>query len=179
MPATKDQIADTFERHVERFGYRKASVEDVAAELRISKKTVYEHFSSKRDIYAYVIDRIAETMRHDLRAAVSRLPSWGEKVETLMRTVLTGARAHIEATSHADWHQEYVTAADALSQAVSDVMAELIAGGVESGEFAFSDVAVAERCIRAMALEYTLMVRDDPALDADEALAAAVRRFLG
>lgn len=179
MPATKDQIADTFERHVARFGYSRATVEDVAAELGISKKTVYEYFSSKKDLYAYVIERLASGTRGELRQAVAGLPSWGEKVEALMRVVQAGARAHIEETSKTDWQQEYEVAAEAFLSAVSDVMRELIDGGIAAGEFTFPDASLAERLVSGMALQYTLMVREDPSLDADEAFAAAVRRFLG
>ena len=47
MPATKDEIATTFLELAFRYGYRRTAVEDVARELHISKKTVYEHFASK------------------------------------------------------------------------------------------------------------------------------------
>jgi len=179
MPATKEQIADAFERHVSRFGYAKATVEDVAAELGISKKTIYEHFSSKRDLYLHVVERIARSWRSELRAAITDLPTWGEKAEGLMRMVISGARGHIMETTKSDWQQEYEVVGEALLKAVGEVMDEVIVGGIDAGEFAFADVTVAQRLFGAIALEYTMVVRDDPRVDSDEAVVAAMRRFLG
>ena len=179
MPATKEQIADTFERHVGRFGFAKATVEDVASELGISKKTIYEHFSSKRDLYLYVVERIARGWRSELREAIKDALAWGEKLEILMRLVVAGARQHIAQTTKSDWQQEYEIVGEALMKAVGEVMDEVISGGIDAGEFAFADAAVAERLIGAIALEYTMVMRDDPRTDADEDVVAAVRRFLG
>lgn len=179
MPATKDQIADVFERHVSRYGYAKTSVEEVAAELRISKKTVYENFSSKKELFGYVVERMAAQSRRELAGAVEAIPTWGGKMEALVRIVLGAARAHIDETTAGDWNQEYEVAGAAFTNAMTSVMHDVIAGGVGAGEFAFSDVETATRLLGKMALEYVLMVREDPALDVDEALAAATRRFLG
>lgn len=179
MPATKEQIADVFQRHVERFGLQKATVEDVAAELRISKKTIYEHFSSKADLYHYVIGRMAEESRGGLLASVKDLPTWGDKVEALMRLALSGARAHIDQTSGAQWHQEYQLAGDAYMAALTGAMQELAQGGIDAGEFVFPDAAIAQQLLGAMVLKYVFMVRERPALNVDEELATAVRRFLG
>lgn len=179
MPATKDQIADAFERQVGRFGYARAAVEDVSAELGISKRTIYQHFSSKKDLYAFIIDRLAMQSRSELRQAVAGPETWGEKLEALTRVVLAGARQHIVETSRAEWEQEYEIAGDAFMKAVGDVTGEIIGGGIEAGEFAFPDAAIAERLASALVLEYVLLVRADPDLDIDEDLASAVRRFLG
>lgn len=178
MPASREQVADTFQRHVERFGYAKTTVEEVAAELGISKKTVYEYFGSKRDIYAYVVDRMAESGRVQMRTVVAELPTWGDKVEALMRFVLAGSRQHIDETSKRDWQQEYEIVGEAFTKSVGDVMLELIEGGISAGEFAFPDPVVAERLVRVMSVEYVLLVREDPALDIDEVVSQATRRFL-
>lgn len=179
MPASKEQIADAFERHVNRFGYAKATVEDVAAELGISKKTIYEHFASKRDLYLYVVERLARVWRSELRAGIRDLPTWGEKFDGLMRAVFAGARGHIMETTKSDWQQEYEVVGEALMKAVGEVMDEVIEGGISSGEFASMDAAVAERLIGAIALEYTMVVRDDPTTKQDDLVIAAMRRFLG
>jgi AcrR family transcriptional regulator len=179
VPATKEQIADTFEKHVQRFGFSKATVEDVAAELGISKKTIYEHFDSKRDLYAYVVERIARSWRGELRAAIENCATYGERFEVLARLVVQGARAHILETSKADWEQEYEIVGEGLMKAVGDVMHEVIGGGIDAGEFAMTDAAVGERLVGAVMLEYTLIVREDPKTDVDDECVAAVRRFLG
>lgn len=179
MGASKDQIADVFERHVARFGYGKATVEDVAAELGISKKTIYEYFSSKRDLYLYVVGRMADTWSAQMRTAVQDLPTWADKMEGLMAIVLADARQHIEETTKSDWQQEYEVVGEALMKAVGSVMHEIVSGGIEAGEFLMHDATLAERLIGAIALEYTMIVRDDSSVDADREVIAAMRRFLG
>ena len=179
MPASKDQIADAFERHVQRFGYGKATVEDVAAELGISKKTVYEHFGSKREIYLYVVERIARQMRSEMRRIVAAGETWGEKFEMLLRYVLSGSRQHIVETTKTDWQQEYEVVAEALVKAIGEVMDEVIEGGTDEGEFSFENAKLAERLVGAVMLEYVNAVREDPGADYDEAVIAASRRFLG
>ncbi|MBN2247685.1 MAG: TetR/AcrR family transcriptional regulator [Coriobacteriia bacterium] len=179
MPASREQIADTFERHVNRFGYAKATVEDTAAELGISKKTIYEHFSSKRDLYLYIVERMARTWRGEMRSAIKDLPTSGERAEALMGIVFAGARQHIAETTESEWQQEYEIVGEALMKAIGEVMDEVIESGIATGEFAVGNAAVAKRLFGAIALEYTLIVREDPRTDADAAVARAMRRFLG
>jgi AcrR family transcriptional regulator len=179
MPVTKERIADVFEKHVARFGFQKTTLDEVAAELHISKKTLYVHFESKADIWRYVVSRVASDNQRELAAAVAPLPTFGERIEALTRLVLRQARAHILETTETDWRQEYEVAAEAFTAAVGSLMRELVSGGLGDGEFAFGDPAVAERLISAMVLEYVLMVREEPALDRDEEFVAGIRRFLG
>ena len=44
---TRERIADVFKKHFTYFGFKKTSVDEVAKELKISKKTIYQFFSSK------------------------------------------------------------------------------------------------------------------------------------
>lgn len=179
MPATKEQIADTFMRHVERFGYGKASVEEVAAELGISKRTVYQHFSSKRDIYAFVVDRIGDAEEARLRAALEPEATYRAKMERFLGLVVGGMRAHIAETSKADWMQEFEIAYDAMARAYGAVGVELVARGAAAGEFEFSDGELANGLIGAMVTHYGTLVRDDTSYDADAEIVAAIMRMLG
>lgn len=179
MAVTKDAIADVVERHVARFGYAKTTVDDIAAELGISKKTLYVHFASKRDMYAYVVARMARLSRSQMAAAVAGAPTSREKVGRLLEMVIGMARAHIAETSETDWRGEYEVAADAFVEATGSLFEDLVAEGIARGEFAVTDARLARRMFAAMVLEYTLMVREDPAFDRDSELAAAALRYLG
>ena len=63
MPATKDEIAEKFLELAFRFGYRRTAVEDVARELHISKKTIYEHFASKDELLRDALEQAAMEQR--------------------------------------------------------------------------------------------------------------------
>jgi AcrR family transcriptional regulator len=179
VPATKDQIAQTFHRHVERYGYGKASVEDVAAELGISKRTIYQHFSSKKELYAYVIEGIAAQQRQQLEAMIADDSTYSAKMRHFLTLVVGGMRVHIQQTSKSDWMQEFEIAFDAMAGAYGAIGTVLVAKGHEAGEFEFADAALANELIGALVTHYGVMVRDDLAYDADEAVVDALMRMLG
>ncbi len=175
----KDQIAQTFERHVARVGYAKATLDDVAKELHISKKTIYVHFDGKRDIYAAIVERQAATEQRKLRAMVAELPDHRARVEALLKFVIGSARAHIAETSESEWLAEYEIAADAFAKANGDLLREIVSEGIEAGEFVPGDAELVEKMCRAMVLEYTLMVNAQPEYDRDAELVERVLRFIG
>jgi AcrR family transcriptional regulator len=46
-----------------RFGYRKATLEDVAAEAGVSRATIYNYFTSKEEVFQAIIQREVERLR--------------------------------------------------------------------------------------------------------------------
>ena len=175
----KEQIAETFERHVARVGYAKATLDDVAREMHISKKTIYVHFDGKREIYGFVVEKQAAREQQHLRALVADLPNQRTKAETLLKFVIGSARGHIDETSEDEWMAEYEIAADAFRKANGDLLREVVEQGIASGEFAPGDAALAEKMIGVMILEYVVMVNADPTYDRDAELVERVLRFIG
>jgi ABC-type nitrate/sulfonate/bicarbonate transport system substrate-binding protein len=82
-------------------------------------------------------------------------------------------------TSESEWLQEYEIAADAFRKAHGDLMREIVAQGIEAGEFANGDADFAEKMIAAMLLEYVVLVNADPGYDRDEELVQRTIRFIG
>ena len=175
----KDRIADAFESHVSRYGYAKTTLDEIARELHISKKTIYTHFDSKRDIYAHIVDRTAAVQKAELAAEVADLPSYSAKMEAVMRRMLQMGRAHVEETSEADWLEELEIAEDAFRKANGDLIRELLKAGMAAGEFPAGDANLAEKMCAAMIVEYLVMVNADPGYDRDEELLGRIRRFIG
>jgi AcrR family transcriptional regulator len=179
MSVTKQQIAEVFTKHIERFGYAKTTLDDIAREMHISKKTIYVHFDGKRDIYAFIVERQADQERYRMKAGIAELPTYRAKVETLMGFVIGSARGHIDETSEAEWLQEYEIAADAFRKAHGDLLRELVSAGMAAGEFAAGDAALVEKMVAAMVLEYLLLVNADPEYDRDAELLERILRFIG
>ncbi len=177
--ATKQEIADVFEKHVTRYGYAKTSLDDVARTMHISKKTIYVHFDSKRELYGYLVGRQALEQKAALRANVAALPSSRARLEALLRFVIGQARAHINETSEAEWMQEFEIAADAFRQANGELMREFVAEGISEGEFTPGDPDFVEKMIAAMVLEYLVLVNADPVYDRDDELIERTLRFIG
>jgi AcrR family transcriptional regulator len=178
MSTTKHQIAEAFERELRRVGYDRTNLDDIARELHISKKTVYVHFDSKRDIYAHIVAGEAAREKMKLAASVATLSSYAEKVEVVTSFVLKSARAHINETGREEWLREYEIAADAFRQANGELLRELIEAGMEAGEFTPGDAAFCERMIAAMMLDYVVLVNEDPSVDHDAELVARINKFL-
>lgn len=175
----KEQIAETFERHYGKFGYAKTNLDEVARELHISKKTIYVHFDGKREIYGFIVERMAAREQRELRAKLSGLPTQAAKVRALLQYVIASARAHIAETSEAEWLTEYEIAADAFRKANGDLLREIVAEGIASGEFAKGDADFVEKMVAVMLLEYTVLVNTDPGYDHDAELVERTLRFIG
>lgn len=178
MSTTRQQIAEAFARRLAEVGYDRTTLDDVARELHISKKTVYVHFDGKRDIYASLVDTEAAREKARLAAAVATLPTYAARVEAIVTFVLGSARTHINETGRDEWLREYEIAADAFRQANGELLREMIDAGMRSGEFAPGDVVFVERAIAAMVLDYLVWVNADPAIDHDAELTARIIKFL-
>lgn len=179
MSTTQQQIAEVFGRHVGRYGYDKTTLDEVAREMKISKKTIYVHFDGKREIYEYIVEREAAREKMRLAATVATLPTHSARVEAVLRFVLSQARAHIDETSEDEWLHEYEVAADAYRKAHGDLIREIIQAGIAAGEFVPGDASLAEKMIAAMLLEYLVIVNADPSYDRDTELMSRILRFIG
>ena len=179
MSDTRQQIAETFERHVNSNGYHRTTLDEVARELKISKKTIYVHFDGKRDIYAHLVARQAQRDKARLAASVAQLPDYAARLESVMRSVVASARAHIMKTSKDEWLREYEIAADAFRKANGDLLRELVQGGMDAGEFEAGDASLVEKMIAAMIVEYLLLVNTDPSYDRDAELLERIGGFIG
>jgi len=64
--STRDAILDATDRLLAKYGYKKMTIDDLAAEVGIGKGSVYLHFKSKEDIALSHIDRIIERLTKKL-----------------------------------------------------------------------------------------------------------------
>ena len=104
------------------------------------------------------------------RSAFAELPDNRAKVETLVKFVISSARAHIAETTEDEWMQEYEIAADAFTKANGDLIREFVSAGMSAGEFPAGDADLVEKMVAAMILEYVVMVNSDPGYDRDAEL---------
>jgi len=178
VSATREQIAETFERHVNSRGYAGTTLDEVARELKISKKTIYTHFEGKRDIYGHIVARQAQREKMRLAASVASLPTFSGKLEAFVRSVLAMGREHIVKTSEDEWLSEYEIAADAFRKAQGDLLRELVQGGMDVEEFRAGDASLVEKMVVAMVVEYLVMVNAETSYDRDTELVERISRFV-
>lgn len=86
---TRDAILDATDRLLTRYGYKKMTIDDLAAEVGIGKGSVYLYFESKEDIALSHIDRIIERLKTRLEEIGSDQKPVDERLcEMLIQRVL-------------------------------------------------------------------------------------------
>jgi AcrR family transcriptional regulator len=81
----RDRILDAAERLLGRFGYRKMTVDDIAAEAGIGKGTVYLSFPSKEEVVLSTVDRIVERVCTAMEGAAARDASAPDRLRAMLR----------------------------------------------------------------------------------------------
>jgi AcrR family transcriptional regulator len=80
----RDRILDATESLMGRLGYQKMTMDDIAREAGIGRRTIYLHFPSKEETALATIDRIVERLTTRLESiAGSRLP-WDERLREML-----------------------------------------------------------------------------------------------
>jgi AcrR family transcriptional regulator len=141
----KEAILDATDRLLARFGYRKMTVEDIAAEAGIGKGTVYLHFSSKEEVVLSHIDRIVERLQDRLREIVHSDATAGERLRLML---LMRVMFRFDSIQHytqslndllAVLRPGLLARRGQYFEAEAQIFAEVLKIGRESGEFSFDD----------------------------------------
>lgn len=166
---TREAILDAADGLMQRFGFRKMTMDDIAREAGISKRTIYTYFPSKEEVGLSSIARVVEHAQATMREAADQS---GSAAERLQEMLVGRVMARIECVG------EYRQSLDELFEAVRPTYMErrkeafrlevsLIEGvireGVAASEFAAEDAsAAAELLLRATNafLPYSLSVAE-------------------
>src|ERR1051326_1051551 len=85
----RELILDATERLLARYGYQKMTMEDLAREAGIGKRTIYLHFPCKEQIALCSIDRVVERLLTELRTIAAATASPETRLrEMIQRRVL-------------------------------------------------------------------------------------------
>jgi AcrR family transcriptional regulator len=136
----RERILDAAERLLGRFGYRKMTVDDIAAEAGIGKGTVYLSFPSKEEVVLSTVDRIVDRVCMAMEEAGSRDASAPDRLRAMLRArVLVRFEAVTGYSASLNDLLSSVRAA-LLARRVqhfereTSVLAQVIAGGQQDGE---------------------------------------------
>jgi AcrR family transcriptional regulator len=129
-----------------RFGYRKTTLEDIAAEAGVSRATVYNYFPSKEEVFRAIIDREMERYREVSQAAIPTLGLPDERLLAYVRAQYQQLRR-----LKAVYGLRQDVARDVLNFAVAEIdafqveerafLAAILQEGVDSGRFGPLDAA--------------------------------------
>lgn len=83
-PDLRDRILDAVERLLGRFGYQKLTVDDIAREARVARRTIYLRFLGKDHVVLASIDRVVERLLDRLRRLAAGDGPPAEKLRAML-----------------------------------------------------------------------------------------------
>ena len=152
--AVRDAILDATDRLLARFGYRKMTVEDIAAEAGIGKGTVYLHFSSKEEVVLSHVDRIVDRLKQQHLAVIARSETTAP--ERIRRMLLARVLFRFDSIQHYTQSLNDLLAAlrpgllarrAKYFEEEAQIFAAVLAEGRASGEFEFENERAAARAL--------------------------------
>jgi AcrR family transcriptional regulator len=72
---TKDRILQTTEHMLQKYGYKKVRTDDIAKNVGISKRTLYEHFSSKESLVESLLTEKFEVFKSEIHSKLEIMKS--------------------------------------------------------------------------------------------------------
>jgi len=79
----REKIILSATRQIEKYGFRKFTIDNIASDLGISKKTVYKYFISKKTLISAVVDYHLEIANICVRNITKNQRSWLEKFQAI------------------------------------------------------------------------------------------------
>ena len=156
---TYQLITDVAERLYRHFGFQKTSVGDISRELGMSTSNVYRFFANKSDINEAVCMSLLRKIEAEAeRIAVSR-DTAAQRIRNLIGTIETthlnqyiGDRKLydlIEASITKKWES-----GRRHTERMTEILEQIIASGMSSGEFSQGDATFATRLINTACIRF-------------------------
>lgn len=166
---TREAALDAAEVLFRRYGYRKTTVEDIAAEAGMSRATIYLHFRGKEEIALAWVARIAAERRAALEAIACSAANPVARLRRMLveRVLLSFDRASDYSESIDDLlaalRRSLLEQREESHAAEAEVFAGVIRQGQRAGALARGDPAAAARLLVLVTnalLPYSLGRRD-------------------
>ncbi|EGO64028.1 TetR/AcrR family transcriptional regulator [Acetonema longum] len=84
----KNLILDKAKERFDRFGFKKTTMDEISHDCKISKKTIYEHFKDKEDLFISLFIRESRQVRDLIFAGISHIPDPLERLIELIRSAI-------------------------------------------------------------------------------------------
>ena len=151
--STRDAILDATDRLLAKYGYKKMTIDDLAAEVGIGKGSVYLHFTSKEEIALSHIDRIIERLAKSL---VEIADSRGSVDERLRKMIVQRVLFRFDSVQHYSQSLNEILASlrprllerrHRYFEEEAKLFAQVLTEGKKTGVFAFRDPLVAANAL--------------------------------
>ncbi|HSI72324.1 MAG TPA: TetR/AcrR family transcriptional regulator [Fimbriimonas sp.] len=167
--STRDLILDATDRLMARYGFRKTTVEDVAREAAVARRTIYTYFASKEELGLASIARVVESAIDQIeKISTSELPPASKLRTMLMQRVMDRVLAV------QDYHHSldelfqvvrptYMARRKAFFRRERELLENVLNEGMASGVFEVPDSHLAAQSLLLATnafLPYSLSVRE-------------------
>ena len=173
------RIAGAFEKSFRHYGFKKTTVDEVAVEIGVSKKTIYQHFRSKEDIFRFIISRKAQQRLELVENEIENIDSaWG-KLEKMITLNLTEFRKiHKKKKRTPDNIQQSEMASRIFKRAFFGLLKKIVEEGIEKDEFEVCDTDKSVKYIQALISESMFWIVEDVEARPDDYLVCVVKKIL-
>lgn len=141
----KEEIITAAKEVFRKYGYKKTTMDDIAAALNRGKTSLYYYYKSKDELFQAVVDKEAEQMKERLIKAISSQPTNEKKIEQYILTrmqVLKELSMFYEAIQNELFdHLKYINLArQNFDVEEVQMLTALIQKGVNDGDFSVEKV---------------------------------------
>jgi len=182
-PDTRARILEAAEQLLARYGYKKMTMDELATEAGLGRRTIYAHFQDKEQLALACLDRTINALVDELRQWAESSSSPADRLERMLvgRILFLFDRQqnyfHSLDDMYAALRSQYKSHREAYVRAEAAVFAGVLREGRRVGAFDVDDPAgVAEALIWATSTltPFSLNVRE---LGAREAVEERIRRI--
>lgn len=148
---TRERILAVAERLFRQLGYQKTTVADIAKELRMSPANVYRFFDSKKAIHEGVARTLMGEVETEARRIADAPGPAAVRLRELLKTInrmnteryVGDSKLHemVEIAMQEDWE-----VCVAHMELIGQIIGEVIAQGMATGEFEVKDLELAALC---------------------------------
>ncbi len=86
MESVKNMILDRAKNRFDRFGFQKTTMDEISRDCKISKRTLYEHFQDKQNLFDCLFVRES---KHDIEIIFARIGEVEDPLDRLMKLLRT------------------------------------------------------------------------------------------
>ncbi len=130
----EQRIIDSTVKQIKQFGLRRFTMDDIARDLGISKKTLYNHYPSKNELLRAVVEWVEEQERTITDQALAGAVSWLERLDAVLSVY---SFANLPYRLMNEVNQSYLGELEGISRIghyKSSVLREILQEGLEIGK---------------------------------------------
>jgi len=175
-------IVDVARKIFTRYGFRKTTMEEIAAATQKGKSSIYYYFKSKEEIFRAVVEREAEEIKTELDRTIQKDGSPIDRLKTYILFRLHHVRS--VKNFYAALNEEYLSHMDFILEIrrqfdleERQIVKNILEEGIQNGTFQVVSSEIGAIAIATMmkGLELPLLLSDEHKTDREELLDDLIR----